>query len=108
MRLREASGIRKKRIRVEHIIAEKFKQLAVVLICTRSRDDVHNRASAVAKLRAEICLLDFEFLDRFNRRHVQSLLDAGIIVAVHYANAIQKQIALGITASIGDEVGDEA
>src|ERR1700730_5133596 len=108
MRLRNARRVREKSVRIHDVVAQEFKQLAVVLICARSRDDVDNRTSAVAELRTEICLLDFEFLNRFDRRHVQSLLDAGIIVAVHYANAIQKQISLGIAAAVGYKIRDEA
>src|ERR1700686_753046 len=108
MRLRKARRVREKSVRIQDVVAQEFKQFAVVLICSRSRHDVDNRASAVAELRTEVCLLNLEFLNRFDRRHVQSLLDTGIIVAVHYANAIQKQISLGIAASIGDKIRDEA
>ncbi len=83
-------------------------QFAMVLIGARSRYHVDDRAAAIAELGAEIGLLDFELLNRVHRRNVQRLLNAGIVVAVHDADAIQQQVGLGVAAAVGYEIGDES
>src|ERR1700682_4188617 len=79
----------------------------MILIRARSRYHIDNRAAAIAELRAEACLLDFELLNRLHRWNVERLLNARIVIAIHDTHAVEQQIPLSIAASIGNEICDE-
>ena len=70
MRLRKTLGVREKRVRIQNVVAQEFKQLAVILIRARSRHYVNNGAAAIAELSAEGRLLDREFLNRLHRWNI--------------------------------------
>ena len=78
------------------------------LIRAGSGHDIHNGAAAIAELRPKVGLLDPELVNRFDRGDIESLLHAGIVVAVHDADTIQQHVRLGVPASVGDKVCDEA
>src|SRR5579863_6553643 len=107
MRLGKARRVREKRVRIEQAVAQEFEQLAVISIRTRSRHHIDDRAAAVAELRIEIGLLNFELLNRLHRRDVNCFLDARVVITVGYADTIEQEICLSIPASVGDEVRDE-
>jgi hypothetical protein len=71
-----------------------------------SRHDVDNRASAIAELRISVGLLNFELLNGFHRDK-EGLLQVGIVVAIHHANAVEQHVDLRIPASVCDKIRDE-
>lgn len=65
--------------RIKIIVAQEFPTRAVVLICPRLHNDIHNSTQGLAVRAVIIVGLDFEFLDRVQDRLDAVVADEGVV-----------------------------
>ena len=83
-RPRLSGGIKKEVVRIQVLVAEKFKKAAMKLIPAAFGDHVHIRARIVAKRRVIQSRLHLEFFNRIRIRNRHSAArSAGGLVVVH-------------------------
>ena len=78
------------RIRVQHLVAEKFEDAAVIAIVARLGGEAFHPSGCVSVLGSRCCGGDFEFGERFNRR--SCLIEGRTRVGTLHAGAVQQNL----------------
>src|SRR5437016_2549491 len=85
---------------VQLVVAQEIVKAAVEFVGSRAGNDVHHGGPAETDFRAEVGLLDLEFLHSIDRRRVEGVHDGGVLLHPDGAHSVNQDVSLRITAAV--------